>query len=93
MVSAVIAKEWGADKFIILTGVLQDTHTASYPSNIRCEEVEAHLQAGQLPSESMKHKVEVALKHLASGGKETIITSINQLGKVVKFADGAAIYV
>jgi len=80
-VSAVLAKEIDADLLLILTAVdmvyLNFDSTDPEPlSTLNIEDAERYLSEGQFPRGSMRPKIEAALNFLKQGGREVIISSI-----------------
>ncbi len=78
--SSLLAKEIGADLFVISTGVDRVYLNFNQPSQIgldqvTLDEVRKHLEEGHFPPGSMKPKIEAAIAFLENGGQEVIITS------------------
>jgi carbamate kinase len=94
--SAVLANEVGAEKMLILTGV--DKVAVQYGTAkqknldvITVAEAKQYMKAGEFPKGSMGPKIEAALSFLESGGKEVIITSIEQATVAIKGKAGTKI--
>jgi carbamate kinase len=82
--SSLIARETGADLFIILTNVPQVCLNYGTPREktilqMTVEEAQKFLSRGQFPPGSMGPKIEAAIEYIQGGGKEVLITSANQL--------------
>jgi carbamate kinase len=82
--SSLIAREAGADLFVILTGVDRVYKNYGKPNEeplktIGVSEARKMLKDGQFPSGSMGPKIEAAIEYIAGGGKEVIITSAEKL--------------
>lgn len=97
LVSAAIARDLNADKLIILTGVPQvyvDFGTPDQRPIYRMSAAEAkqYLDEGQFPPGSMMPKIQAALEYLEAGGKEVVITSIDQLAQAAEGKTGTVIY-
>ncbi|HPW46137.1 MAG TPA: carbamate kinase [bacterium] len=82
LTSALIAAEVGADTLVILTAVefayldfLGENKRAL--TEVKVEEMQRYLNAGEFQAGSMKPKVEAALNFLEGGGKKAIITSLS----------------
>ena len=92
-VSAVIDKDWascllaknlGAEKFILSTSVDKVALNFGKPNQTEIDrmtvaEARAYLDQGHFPAGSMKPKIEAAIDFLESGGEEVIITQPHQL--------------
>jgi len=79
-VSALLARDLGADLFIISTDVPQVYLNYKTPDQIGLEkvsvaELEEHVREGHFPPGSMGPKVESGLRFIRDGGKRVIITS------------------
>ncbi len=90
--SALLALELGVDLFVISTDADKVYLDFKKPSQrgldrIPAGEMRRHYEEGQFPPGSMGPKVESALRFLAAGGKEVIITSYEHL---LDALDGAA---
>ena len=97
LVSAAIARDLNADKLIILTGVPQVYVDFGTPNQrpirrMSAEEAKGYLEEGQFPPGSMMPKIQAALEYLENGGKEVVITSIDQLAQAAEGKTGTVIY-
>lgn len=86
--SSLLAKELGADAFIVTTGVRKVAINFGKPNqreldSMTVEEAEAFLKEGQFPSGSMGPKVEAVLNYLKNGKGEGFITSPEELLKAI----------
>jgi carbamate kinase len=77
--SALLAKEIGADLFVISTAVDRVYLNYGKPdqkalSRLTTDEAERYLKEGHFAAGSMKPKVEACLRFLRTGGKEALIT-------------------
>lgn len=86
--SSVLARQIGADTFVILTSV--DCVYLDYGkkgqkalSSISVSDASGYLAHGQFPAGSMGPKVEAAVEFLEAGGREVIITSPELLEKAL----------
>ena len=82
--SGLIAREVGADLFIILTGVPRVCLNFGTPDEvplprISVSEAEKYLEEGQFPPGSMGPKINAAVEYIRSGGTEVLITSAAHL--------------
>ena len=82
--ASLIAREVKVDLFIILTDVDRVYLNFGKPdeepiSVMTVEQAEDYLSQGQFPPGSMGPKIRAAIEFIKSGGKETLITSANQL--------------
>lgn len=94
--SALLASELGVDLFIISTdadAVYLDYKkpTMTKLPSVTADELQTHYAAGQFPPGNMGPKVESALRFLARGGQEVIITSYEYLNEAVKGRAGTRI--
>jgi len=94
--SGVLARELGADYFIILTGVEKVSIDFGKPtqkdlSAISIADAKNYLAAGQFPPGSMGPKIEAAVDFIESGGESAIITSIDKLDEALKGKTGTRI--
>ena len=94
--SALLASELGVDLFIISTdadAVYLDYRKPSMTKlpYISADEMQTHYAAGQFPPGNMGPKGESALRFLARGGKEVIITSYEYLNEAVAGRAGTRI--
>jgi carbamate kinase len=81
--SALLAEDLGAEALVMLTGVdrvaLDFGRATQRPiDRMSAEEAERHLADGQFPPGSMGPKIAAALRYLAGGGKNVIITSLDR---------------
>ena len=88
LVSATLAEEIHADRFIIATDVQGaaihfNSPQQQYLRNITVEEMEAHLHAGHFPAGTMQPKIEAALSFVRQGGREAVITSLDMIEDAV----------
>lgn len=82
--SSLIAREVGADLFIILTGVPRVCLNFGTPEEIplpviSISDAERYLEEGQFPPGSMGPKIKAAVEYIRSGGQEVLITSAAHL--------------
>jgi carbamate kinase len=82
--ASLIAREIKADLFIILTNVERVYLNFGKPDEEPIEamtvlQAEEYLSQGQFPPGSMGPKINAAIEFIKGGGKETLITSANQL--------------
>ncbi len=82
--SGLIARETGAELFIILTNVPQVTLNFGTPEEsplerITVDEARTYYDEGHFPAGSMGPKILAAIDYIQAGGKEVIITSANHL--------------
>ncbi len=82
--AGILARELGADRFIILTDVDRVYRDFGAPSQeglpvLACAEAERLLEEGEFPSGSMGPKVRTALHFCRTTGKEALITSADRL--------------
>jgi carbamate kinase len=91
--SALLAAQLGVDCFVISTDVdrvyLDYKKLGQRPlPRATAAELAAHYRAGHFPPGNMGPKVESALRFLAGGGREVIITSFEHLEEAVKGSAG-----
>jgi carbamate kinase len=96
LVSAVLAKEIRADRFIIATDVPGAAIHFNTPQQIdlqavTVEEMETHLRDGHFPPGTMQPKIEAALAFVRRGGKEAVITSLDAIEDAVRGCAGTRI--
>jgi carbamate kinase len=96
LVSAVLAKEIRADRFIIATDVPGAAIHFNTPQQIdlqavTVEEMETHLRDGHFPPGTMQPKIEAALAFVRQGGKEAVITSLDAIEDAVRGSAGTRI--
>lgn len=97
LVSAAIARDLHADRLIILTGVPQVYVDFGTPNQrpihrMSASEAREYLAQGQFPPGSMMPKIQAALEYLEDGGREVVITSIDQLAPAMEGKTGTVIY-
>jgi carbamate kinase len=104
-VAAVIDKDYaaeriasliGADSLILITpvdkvSIFYGTSKQKDLGRISLEEVRGYYDEGHFPPGSMGPKVEAAMKFISSGGRRTIITSIEGLDDAIKSKGGTVI--
>ncbi len=86
LASAVLAKEINADRFYIITDVPKVFINFNKPNQKQIDhltvvEAKKYYDAGEFPSGSMGPKILAAISFLENNGKETIITSEEELDK------------
>jgi carbamate kinase len=94
--SSVLARELGAERFIILTDVdavykQYGTPDAEPMSRLSTGEARNMLAAGAFPPGSMGSKIEAALEFLERGGRTAIIAHPKDLSKAVEYRAGTRI--
>jgi carbamate kinase len=94
--AAVLAKEIGAELLIILTDIDRVAINYGKPDQkwlgkISLKEITEYYRNGQFPPGSMGPKIEAAISFLNSGGKQVIITSIENGYDAVKGKAGTTI--
>ncbi|PIE32542.1 carbamate kinase [candidate division KSB3 bacterium] len=94
--SSVLAQELHADLFLILTGVAQVAINFNTPeqkpfSRLHIDEAFAYLEQGHFPPGSMGPKIRAAIDFIETGGKETLITSIECVGEALEGKNGTRI--
>jgi len=94
--SAVLAREIGAERLIIVTGVDRVALRYSMPDqqdlqSLTVAEAKKYLEAGEFPAGSMGPKMEAAINFIESGGKEVIITSIEKAAAALLGKEGTRI--
>ncbi len=82
LASAVLARNIGAEKLVILTEVPYVYLDFGKPTQrelreVHLDEIKRHYAEGQFPPGSMGPKVEAAIEFLENGGDEVIITSLD----------------
>ena len=82
--SALLAARLGVDRFVISTDVDHVYLDYKQPgqralSRVTAAELDGYYRAGHFPPGNMGPKVESALRFLAGGGREVIITSFEHL--------------
>jgi carbamate kinase len=83
-VSALLAAQLGAQRYIVLTGVAKvaldfGKSTQRWIDRMTASEARQHLADGQFPPGSMGPKIESALSFLDGGGQEVLITTPEDL--------------
>jgi carbamate kinase len=96
LASAVLAKDVGAEKLIILTGVDKVAINFGTPeqkelSELTVSNAKDYLKAGEFPKGSMGPKIQAAVNFIENGGKEVIITSIEKTALALKGTEGTRI--
>lgn len=96
LAASVLAAELGADLFIISTDVdrvyLNYRRPGQRPlDHVSAEEMQGYLESGHFPPGSMGPKVVAALRFLARGGREVVITSPEHLGDALRGLGGTHI--
>jgi carbamate kinase len=94
--SAMLATELGAQTLVMLTGVARVAVDFGKPTQraidrMTAEEARRHQADGQFPPGSMGPKIDAALRYLAQGGQEVIITSIDCLHLAIEGRAGTRI--
>ena len=97
LASAVLGKEIGAEKLLIITGVERVALNFGTPQQIDLDELniadaKKYLAEGQFPKGSMGPKIEAAINFIEGGGQEVIITSIEKTGEAIKGKAGTRIH-
>ncbi len=82
--ASLLAREVGADLFIILTGIPRVYYNFGKPDQkplpvITVEEAKKFLTEGQFPPGSMGPKIKAAIEYIEAGGQEVLITSASHL--------------
>jgi len=82
--SSLLAREVGAELFIILTGISRVYYHLGRPDQaplpvITVEEARKYLEEGEFPAGSMGPKIRAAIEYIEAGGKEVLITSASHL--------------
>jgi len=82
--SSLLAREVGAELFIILTGISRVYYHFGRPDQaplpvITVEEARRYLEEGEFPAGSMGPKIRAAIEYIEAGGKEVLITSASHL--------------
>jgi len=96
LTSAMLAFELGAESLVMLTGVDRVAVDFGKPTqraidSMTVAEAKHHQRDGQFPPGSMGPKIDAALRYLASGGREVIITSIECLHDALQGRAGTRI--
>lgn len=87
--SAVLALDIGAEKLVIITGVDRVAIDFGKPTQhdfdfLTVADAEKYMSEGHFPPGSMGPKIEASIYFLKNGGREVIITSIEQVEKALK---------
>lgn len=95
--SALLAKELNADLLIILTAVDQvmlnfNTENEIKLDTLSIEDAKKHLKTDEFKSGSMHPKIEAALSFTEKTGKETIITSLDNINNISSRKNITVIY-
>lgn len=82
--ASLLAREVGADLFIILTGIPRVYYNFGKPDQkplpvITVEEARKYLEEGQFPPGSMGPKIRAAIEYIEAGGHEVLITCASHL--------------
>ncbi|MCX8161037.1 MAG: carbamate kinase [Candidatus Saccharicenans sp.] len=82
--ASLLAREVGADLFIILTGIPRVYYNFGKPDQrplpvITVEEARKYLEEGQFPPGSMGPKIRAAIEYIEAGGQEVLITCASHL--------------
>jgi len=96
LVSAKLAEEIGADRFIIATDVPGAAIHYATPQQrflqcITVAEADAYLRDGHFPPGSMQPKIEAATAFVRHGGREAVITSLENIEAAVLGSAGTRI--
>ncbi|KAA3617851.1 MAG: carbamate kinase [Calditrichaeota bacterium] len=94
--SGLLGNEVGASKLIILTGVDKvainfGTDEQENLDTMTIDEAEKHFNDGQFPKGSMGPKILAAINFLKRGGKEVLITSIENINDALDGKNGTRI--
>ncbi|NIA23793.1 MAG: carbamate kinase, partial [Proteobacteria bacterium] len=94
--SAVLAREIGADTFIILTGVDKVSLNFNKPNQIDLDhmtvaEAKKYYDEGHFAKGSMAPKIEAAINFIQNGGKRVIISSIENGANAIEGKTGTLI--
>jgi carbamate kinase len=89
LVSAVLAKEIGADRFIIATDVAgaaihYGSHRQRFLEAVTAGDLEGHLRDGHFPPGTMRPKIEATLAFVQKGGRQAVITSLDAIEEAVE---------
>ncbi len=96
--SAVLAKSLHAELLLFSTGVDRvawhfGRHDQRFLDSLEWEEAERYLREGEFPAGSMGPKIQSALDFLATGGKQALITSPENIGAAIQGHAGTRIVV
>ncbi len=94
--SSLLAREIGADLFILLTGVPQvainfGKPTQKFLAEMSLTQARAYAAEGQFPAGSMGPKMDAAMEFVSSSNKTALITSIDLLKDAVQGKTGTRI--
>ena len=94
--SSLLARDLGAELFIVLTGVAKVSLDFGKPSErsldcLTVAEAEAHLAAGQFPAGSMGPKIEAAVQFVRGSGRKVLITDVEHVREALDGKDGTVI--
>jgi carbamate kinase len=94
--AAMLAASLQADLFVILTGVERVARDFGTPNEkplptIGVETARALLAEGQFPPGSMGPKIDAAIRYIAAGGREVLITRAESLGDALEGRTGTRI--
>ncbi len=96
LASSKLASNVNADILIILTNV-ENVYINFKKQNekklgkVKLKEIQEYYEDGQFPEGSMEPKIEAAIKFLKNGGKEVIITSLENLNNSIDNCKGTHI--
>lgn len=97
LASALLATRLGVDVFVMSTDV--DCIYLDYGrpgaralGGVTAEDLRHHLADGQFPAGTMGPKVEAALRFIAAGGREVIVTSPDRLGAALDGRAGTHVF-
>jgi len=96
LVSATLAEEIKADRFIIATDVPgaaihYKTRQQQYLDTVTVEKMETYLQGGHFPPGTMQPKIEAALKFVRQSGRDAVITSLDTIEDAARGRAGTCI--
>jgi len=94
--AAILARDVGADELVILTAVEKIAIDFAKPTQrwldrMTLTEAKNYIAEGQFPEGTMGPKVRGAINFLESGGKQALITSIEQLAEAMEGRNGTVI--
>lgn len=96
LTSALLAINLGADALVMLTGVERVSLDFGRPTqrpldSMTVAEATRYMAEGQFPAGSMGPKIAAALRYLAGGGKEVVITSLDRTYAALRGTAGTRI--
>lgn len=96
LVSAKLAEEIKADRFVIATDVdgaaiHYGTPQQRFLGRVTVDELETYRRAGHFPPGTMQPKIEAALAFVRRGGREAVITSLENIEAAVLGSAGTRI--